>query len=140
MTAKEELDFVEAKVLLLFDRVDNPVTRTRYLEMIADLRSKSRPRKQWVRYIEREMHNVWVGEDVGWEAINRELQRRFGFVRLGADPVGIAHRVLKRGRIRGGREGEIVREFVSCSENETSIGIEAFNRLALILDTWEAGG
>lgn len=69
--------------------------------------------------------------------VNRELVKRFGFSRLGEDPVLMANGVLKRGKIRGASEGEVVREFVADQSNASLIGAGVYDRLAKILDEWE---
>lgn len=75
-----------------------------------------------------------------WESIDRVLLAEFGCVRLGQDPMDTVKKVLESGRIRGQRQGEVIRAFVSCVDNERVLGSEAYGKLALILDTWESKG
>jgi hypothetical protein len=75
-----------------------------------------------------------------WEPIDRILLAEFGCIRLGRDPMDAVKKVLESGRIRGQRQGEVIRAFVACVDNERVLGSEAYGKLALILDTWESKG
>ncbi|MGH8016844.1 MAG: hypothetical protein ACREIA_00920 [Opitutaceae bacterium] len=140
MTLQEELRFVKAKLKLMCNSLPSAdqrrIVRQRYKDLFAELEKRGVLTKQMLRSFDSDLRDQYPVAD--WASIERSLLAEFGFSRLGKDPATIISRVIKRGRIRTDAEGDVIRDFVACLENEKSIGTEAFDRLMAILDKWEA--
>ncbi|MGH8016841.1 MAG: hypothetical protein ACREIA_00905 [Opitutaceae bacterium] len=142
MTAEEELEFVKTMLQLAYAYMDpelqRPVLQRHYGNIIARIASAKRISKGEVRSIETSFHESFPEwGHIKWSEINPELMRRFGVIRLGQDPAEVIGKVLAKGRIRGVRQAEVVRAYVSCTTNADTIGHVAYDRLAAILEEWE---
>ncbi|MGH8016781.1 MAG: hypothetical protein ACREIA_00560 [Opitutaceae bacterium] len=79
---------------------------------------------------------------IDWNRIHRTLIAEFGTFQLRKEKKSelTIRRVLKQGRIENEEEGRCVRDFVANQLNEKKVGTKEYEKLALILDTWEANG
>jgi hypothetical protein len=130
------LDFLQAKLHLL---TDNPISRQGIDMVLTDLRQRASCRKQSLKHIESDLHECFGPDDPAEKReIDRQLMERFGFSRIGADPVLVSRRVLKRGRIKTLEELETVRNLIADQGNIATLGTETHDQLALLLDQKEA--
>jgi hypothetical protein len=135
----EQVEFFREKIALwiLALRNDQSASRIRqvFLEPVDRMVESGRISKAEARNLDRGIERfleLLPAEDKA--AIRTRLKEKYGYDRIGVEPRRVVQRVLKRGRVVGDMEAEIVRDFVGNLTNQDAIGKRNFMRLAELLD------
>ncbi|BET66529.1 hypothetical protein ASA1KI_14470 [Opitutales bacterium ASA1] len=139
MSIERDIEFLKTKIRLVGEnRKDGPSPQfvTVFMTGVENLETIPGRKKARARMLDSTINEI-APHNCDWNSVNAELMAKFGFCRLGADPVTVVARVLKRGKIRSETEGRVIKDFVSNVENETTLGTADYDKLAFILDKWE---